>query len=447
MHPKLTVSGYRGIWGDTLTEDIALEYVRAFALLVLARGHATGKKTLLVGRDGRESGPLLAKAVITELVAAGFSVTDLGMMPTPTVLFLVRSEQADGAIIITASHNPIEYNGLKFATETGGFLNGSEVSEIENLRGAPLRGRAGGASAQGSGYFKKHLDAILQATDISAIRAREFDVALDPINSVGCTTTPQLLDALGAAHAGINTEATGQFAHAPEPVPKNLAGLQALVQETKADVGFAQDPDGDRLVVCDETGTLPSEEVMLALSVLSIMHKTPGDIVINLSTSNMSEDIAASFGHKTFRSKVGEANVLAGMREHAAVAGGEGSGGIIYPKMNAARDSFAGIALILELMAREKLPLSRIIASLPRYFMTKKNISFDGDLAALFASLTRSFSDAKTTTLDGLRLDFPNRSWIHVRPSNTEPIIRIIIEAGAQMEALGLMSMMEMLLH
>jgi phosphomannomutase len=456
MTPSLTVSGYRGIWGETLTEDIARDYVQAFGKLVEARG---GKK-ILVGRDGRKSGPLLAEAVIQELLTLGFDVVDLGMMPTPTVLFLIQTENAGGAVIVTASHNPIEYNGLKFAMESGAFTTEKDVAEIEVLRrpgaaqapraaaacqsGADSRassaGKSGASAAPGSRIdgnhlFTKHLDAIAAHIDFDSIRAAGFKVAIDPINSVGCTTTPLLLARAGATVFGINTEPTGDFAHGPEPVAKNLTGLEALVRESGADVGFAQDPDGDRLVLCDETGTILSEEFTLPLCLKAILQKKPGDVVINLSTSNVSEDIAATYGSKTFRSKVGEANVVQAIREHGAVAGGEGSSGAIWPAVNSTRDSYVCMALILELMAKDGRPLSEIAASLPKYFMTKNKIPRNGELAELYQNLIETFPEATADTRDGLRLDFGDRAWLQVRPSNTEPIVRIFSEAASRKRA------------
>jgi len=439
MQPKLTVSGFRGIWGQTLTEDIAREYVRAFSLFTQKHAATPSlRQTILVGRDGRESGATLLECVTRELLTAGFTVIDLGMMPTPTVLFLIGSEKADGAVIITASHNPIQYNGLKFVTAAGLFTTEAEVKEIESLREQTLPACPARTRTDGTHLFEKHLTKILENIDTEKIKEKKFTVALDPINSVGCTTSPQLFAALGATAEIINGEPTGKFAHEPEPLKKNLTSLQALVREKKCDVGFAQDPDGDRLVICDEYGEIPSEETMLALCIKAILSKTRGDIAVNMSTSNMCEDIASAFGVKTWRSKVGEANVVASMREHACVAGGEGSGGIIYPTINTARDSFVGIALILELMAQEEKPLSEIIAQLPKYFMVKDKIPFGGSTEALYTKLRSLFPKARETTTDGLRLDLENRSWIHIRPSNTEPIVRIITEAPTEAEAIDL---------
>lgn len=434
MEPRLTVSGYRGIWGETLTEGIAREYVRAFGAMLKKRG---GTK-VLVGRDGRKSGPILMEAVTRELLALGFDVVDLGMMPTPTVLYLVRTEGAAGAVIVTASHNPIEYNGLKFATETGAFTTEADVAEMKGFlapSGTHTPALPAGTRSRGDFLFQKHLDIIAEHVDFEKIRARKFSVAIDPINSVGCSTTPKLLELAGASVHGINMEATGDFTHEPEPVAKNLTALSALVREHACDVGFAQDPDGDRLVICDETGELLSEELTLPLCLMSVLAKTPGDIVINLSTSNVSEDIAAKFSGMTFRSKVGEANVVQAIHEHSAIIGGEGSSGAIWPATSGTRDSFTCMALILELMASDGRPLSAIAASLPKWHMSKSKFPRSGELSATYAKLISAFPEAKADTRDGLRLDFPDRSWVQARPSNTEPIVRIFTEAATLEQA------------
>ena len=437
MKPKLAVSGYRGIWGESLTEEIARTYVRAFALFVQKRG---GSK-VIIGRDGRESGPMIMEAVINEITSLGLNVIDLGMMPTPVVLFLTRSEQADGAIIITASHNPIEYNGLKFATASGAFTNEAEVAEITALYGLDVpKSVYPGTRTRANNLFAKYLTTILSSVDVEAIKACNFKVAIDPINSVGCTTTPLLLAELGATTVAINGEATGRFTHEPEPIAKNLTALQALVRENGAQIGFAQDPDGDRLVICDEHGNLLSEEMTLPLCLKSVLAKTSGDIVINLSTSNVSEDIATSFGGKTIRSKVGEANVVQAIRENNAIIGGEGSSGPIWPAVNGTRDSFVSMALILELMAQEHKSISELAQSLPEYTMVKEKIQYSGDLSALYPQIQVLFPEATANTLDGLRLDFTNRSWLHIRPSNTEPILRIFAEGSNSEETHNLVS-------
>ncbi len=438
MQPRLTVSGFRGVWGETLTEELACEYARAFAMFVLRRRG----KTVLVGRDGRASGMAIISAISAELTKAGLDVIDLGLIPTPTVLFLVRSEKAAGAIIVTASHNPIEYNGLKFVTDTALFTTEDEVLELEELRAdLPLMTSVvPGTHIAGTDFFDRHLAAILAHVSCETIARAGFRVALDPINSVGCTTTPKLFEKLGVESVIINGEPNGAFTHEPEPLPKNLTELRSIVLAEKCAAGFAQDPDGDRLVLCDETGTLLSEESTLALCLIAILRKTPGDTVINMSTSNRSMDAAADFGGTTYRTKVGEANVVAGIMARNAVAGGEGGGGVIWPAVNMARDSFVGIALVLELMAEMGKSLSELAALLPSYTMIKEKVAYDGDMAPAYRRLETAFFYGISNDLDGVRFDFPDRSWIHIRPSNTEPYVRVIAEALSEETAKALVA-------
>jgi phosphomannomutase len=424
--PHLTVSGYRGIWGETLTHEIVAELTNAFAHFVDVR---VGKR-ILIGRDARTSGSEIRDTIVETLTHLGFTVTDIGVVATPVVLFLTRDHAADGAIVVTASHNPIEYNGLKFVNRDGVFLSEKEVAEMKSYIYDPLptSERVGTVTLR-TDLTLRHREKVLASVDVSLIRAQKFRVVLDPINSVGAIETPELLAALGCSTTMINGEPNGLFAHEPEPVPKNLTDLGTAVREAGADIGFAQDPDGDRLVLVDETGTVVLEEYTLALAVQAVLEREPGDVVINLSTSNMCEDIAKTFGKKTFRTKVGEANVLAGIRAHHAVIGGEGSGGVIYPKVNETRDSFVAIALILELLARHKKQLSHLIAELPRYARIKEKHPLSISLDSFYTDLTDLWSDAAATLEDGIRLDWPDRSWIHIRASNTEPIVRIIGEA------------------
>ncbi len=426
--PQLTISGYRGIWGDTLTEEIAKMYARAYLSFIVSE---TGKKnpTIILARDGRESGPILLATIKNELVTHGARVIDTGLTATPIALFLVKEEKTDGAVVVTASHNPIEYNGLKFVSMSGTFTTKTEVEKIKAFfERNDLAPTGGGTAIDGTSLYKKHTETILKNIDVELVRSKKFKIALDPINSVGCIATPELLSFFDAEVSVINGEPNGKFAHEPEPLPKNLSGLAELVKEKKCDVGFAQDPDGDRLVICDENGVIPSEEVMLALCVKAVMQKNPGTVVINLSTSNMSEDIVRAFGRGVLRSPVGEANVVERMMTADAIVGGEGGGGIIWPTANMARDSFVGIALILELMAKEGKPISVLISELPKYFMQKEKMEFNGSLPDFYAAIKIKLGGVENNE-DGLRLDFPDRSWVHIRPSNTEPIIRIIAEA------------------
>ncbi len=441
MQPKLTVSGYRGIWGESLTPEIAKQFASAFCQFILKRGG----KNILIARDARGSGKEITDAIIPVFLSAGIDVIETGITPTPTVLFLVREQKLGGAIIVTASHNPIEYNGLKFVTDRGLFTNEADVAEMMSSMDTPVsQSSASGSHSVESELWKLHVEKIVSHVDRELIASKKLRVVVDVINSVGAVVDPYLFELLGVEAVILNGTPDGNFAHKPEPLPENLGTLGEKVRELKADIGFAQDPDGDRLVVVDETGTVLFEELTLALGLRAVLEKTPGDIVINLSTSSVNEMIAEQFGGKTFRSKVGESNVIEAMMAQHAVAGGEGSGGFIYPKMNAARDSVAGIAVILELLAKEEKPLSEIVATLPKTVMKKTKLSIQGvSLEELYRNVRTLFPNGVENILDGLRLDFPDRSWIHIRPSNTEPLVRVYFEAMDERRADELLEKIE----
>ena len=450
MQPKLTVSGYRGIWGTSLTPAIAHNFANAFAQFILKRGGTT----ILIGRDARVSGGAIMDVVSETLTKHGLNVIMGGLLPTPTVLFLVREMHYDGAIIITASHNPPEYNGLKFVTSKAMFTNETEVQELQEYLDAQKttidseheeKSSPEHSTTADSSLGQKHVAHILQKVDVALIASKHFKVVLDPINSAGAILGPQLLRELGCDVTVINGEPDGQFAHMPEPLPQNLTQLGAKVTEVGAAIGFAQDPDADRLVVCDETGTVVFEEYTLSLAIQSVLARTPGDIVINLSTSRTNEALAARVGKQTFRTKVGEANVVNGIVEHNAIIGGEGGGGVIYPAINACRDSLTGMALILELLAREEKPLSEIVRALPHFEMRKSKYPFTGELAPLYEKMKHTFPEATVNTVDGLRLDFSDGAWIGLRASNTEPIVRLIGEATTAERIDGLMQNIESL--
>lgn len=429
--PTLNVSGYRGVWGETLTPDIARDFTRSFAQFIEAR-HGN---TILIGRDARPSGPEIVAVVSEVLTQAGFNVIDAGIIPTPTVLLVIRKWGLSGGIIITASHNPAEYNGLKFVTSEGLFTTETEVEEIKTyLKGKPIENDIPGTITRREDAGQVHIDTILSHIDVDAIRDANFRVVLDPINSAGATVTPKLLKELGCVATIINGETTGTFAHRPEPTKENLVGFGEIILQEKAAVGFAQDPDADRLVVIDEKGEILSEELTLALAVKAVMLKKPGTVVTNCSSSNITKIIAEEYGQQKFNTKVGEANVVEGIKAHNAVIGGEGNGGVIYPTINICRDSLTGIALILELLAHEKKPLSEIVATLPPLYMAKDKITFSGDLEKLYGKIEMSFPDATVSHPDGIRLDFPKNGWMLVRPSNTEPIVRIMGESSTKQE-------------
>ncbi len=425
----VSVSGIRGIVGDSLTPDVILDYTRAFARLI--RG---GK--VVLGRDSRVSGPMIASLITGALASAGVDVIDLGIVPTPTVLLAVDDLKADGGIIVTASHNPKEWNALKLASSKGIFLNSEEskkLREILDKKDFPLMpwDKLGTISCDNEAV-KRHLDKICALVDEEEIRARHFTVALDCVNGAGGVITPLLLKRLGCTVHAINVEPTGLFPRDPEPTPSHLGELEALVKKTKAHIGFAHDPDVDRLALVTDEGQAPGEEYTLALAVESVLEKRKGDVVCNYSTSSLTEEAARRSGARLFRAPVGEANVAELIIEKKAVIGGEGNGGVIYPALHVTRDAPLGIALILDLMARRKTSVSELVKSFPSYIMVKEKKSFstlDKRREALKRLEGHAFPDALgIDTNDGLRLSF-EEGWIHIRPSGTEPAIRVIGES------------------
>lgn len=453
--PKLTVSGYRGIWGESLTDEIVENYIKAFIKFV--KENITENPTILLGRDGRESGPEIKGVIIKTFENNGVNFIDGDILPTPTVLFAVSKHKYDSAIIITASHNPREYNGLKFVTNKALFTNEEEVEKIkknyeEILQGNIASGNTDIILSKDSSYShqctpksssdnippqnynfpKEHADKILKNINVEKIRSRKFKVAVDMINASACVLDPYLFEQLFIELILLNNIPDGKFAHKPEPLKENLEDIARLVKEKGCDVGFAHDPDADRLVVINEKGEIISEEYTLALGVEAIMSKTKNkgeSVVVNMSTSQMNKDIALKYGGICIRTKVGEANVVNGIIENNAIIGGEGSGGIIYPTINMARDSFVSMALILELLLERNVTVSECVESLPKYEVKKNKIPMQGNLEDLYFKMKNYFKDGEVNELDGLRLDFFDGSWIHLRPSNTEPIIRLIGEA------------------
>ncbi len=440
--PKLTVSGYRGIWGETLNDEIAGSYARAFARFV-KEDTKKEKPDILIGRDGRESGPEIKKSVKGELENLGVNVIDGDIMPTPTVLFSVRKHKYDGAVIITASHNPIEYNGLKFVNKEALFCMEEEIIEIEkyhteekekkNTEHKELK-MDEKAKLAVPNFPKEHADHILSKVNVQAIQDRKFKVATDMINASAAVMDPYLFDKLGVEFIPLNGNPNGKFAHKPEPIRENLGEIMKITRELKTDLGFVHDPDADRLVLINENGEVVFEEYTIALAMENVLSKNPGrNSVINLSTSKTSADIAERYGSKCILSAVGEPNVVKEIMLNDAVIGGEGNGGVIYPSVNLVRDSFTGIALILELLAERKKTFSECLDLLPKYSMKKEKFSIVGlDLKDIIFKTKEHFKEARTIEIDGIRLDFEDSSWIHIHPSNTEPIIRIYGEAKTQ---------------
>lgn len=433
----ISVSGMRGIVGKDLTPELVARH--AAALGAWARSH--GKPAIVLGRDARTSGPMYALAATSGIMSVGADVIDVGMVPTPTVQLAVEHHHAGGGLILTASHNPIEWNALKFVGPDGIFLDGAAGNEVRALaeQGPPRTGWEGvGQYRTDSEAIARHLKQVLALPllDLAAIRRRKVKVALDCVRGAGGTTIPQLLEQLGCEVVAINLETDGRFPRAPEPIPENLGDLCRLVRESKADIGMAVDPDVDRLALVDETGHPIGEDYTLAFAVRAMLGGgraggqagSGGVVVANLSTSLVVEDAARDGGARFLRAPVGEANVARTIAESKAIIGGEGNGGVILPALHIGRDAPVGVAFILHLLARSKQSVSQLVASAPRYTIVKAKSPRGKDLAPVYAALTKRFPEAEADSRDGLRLAWRDR-WVHIRPSGTEPIIRYIAEA------------------
>ncbi len=429
---KVSISGVRGIWGESLTHEVLFKYLNAFANFLLKRR----AKKILIGRDGRITGGLILNLANYIFNSYGIDVYDCGISPTPTVLFSVKKIGFDGGLIITASHNPEEWNALKFVSNKGIFLTESELKELSSYLDnefKPSNYKEVGKYILSKDISLKHISSILRHIDFESIRQRKFKVVLDPVNSAGSFITPRLLEDFGCKVITVNEEVTGFFNRKPEPTPENLKHLKNIVLNKKADIGFAQDPDADRLVVIDEKGNVLNEEFTLALCVKHLLSKNPGNVVINLSTSMMSEVIASQYNCKCYRTKVGEANVVEGIIKYKAVIGGEGNGGVIYPLINLARDSLVGISIILEMLAINNTTISYEAFRLPHFIMKKDKLSLSKNWKEIkelvYNYLSKNFININEE--DGLRAELKdnNKGWIHIRPSNTEPILRIIGES------------------
>ncbi len=448
----VSVSGVRGIIGDSLTAQNALDFGRALGEFLLQQadtGSGTAPLRVAIGRDSRTSGPMIAQALASGLLAVGVSVIDLGVTATPTVALMGRFLKTDASVVITASHNPPEYNGLKFLRSDGIGFPGQSVGKIHQIYLGRLFRTAGidsiGHFSTDSRAHAHHVQTVLQFFDTRAIAQHRYRVVVDSINGAGCIATPMLLGKLAVELIHQNGAATGLFAHTPEPVKENLGALCDEVRRHKAAVGFAQDPDADRLAIVDEQGNYIGEEYTLALAVYARLLAKPGIVVTNLSTSRMVDDIAAKFSSQVIRTPVGEANVAAKMLELGAVIGGEGNGGVIDLRVGPVRDSFIAMATVLDLLARTGQTISELVQDLPRYTMIKTKFPSTAAQARLLVDRVRdAFKSEKLDTQDGVRIDWP-QGWVHVRPSNTEPIARVIAEANDESTARDLIGRVEKL--
>lgn len=428
----VSVSGIRGIVGGSLTPGAALAFASAL-------GDSSSGGRMVISRDGRPSGAMLRHAVLAGLTAAGCEVHDIGIAPTPTVGLAVRQLHAAGGIQITASHNPAQWNGLKMFGSDGRVLNAAEGRKVQ-LRFEKGIGRLVPWDAVGTvrdypGAEELHCHRVLEHIDGPRIRAAKLRAFLDANGGAGGPLGRRLLQQLHVETTSRGAEADGVFLHEPEPTADNLRDICPLVVAHHADVGFALDPDSDRLALIDETGRYIGEELTLALAVSFRLRRQRGPVVVNMSTSRINEDIAAQYGCACHRSAVGEANVADKMLEVGAVLGGEGNGGVLDPRIGLVRDPFIGMGLVLNLMAETGRKLSELVAELPVYHIVKDKYTVPRDrLPELYDALTKRWPDAAVNRLDGLRLDWPDR-WLHVRPSNTEPIVRVIAEAPQQSAA------------
>ncbi|HEX4123756.1 MAG TPA: phosphoglucosamine mutase [Tepidisphaeraceae bacterium] len=430
------VSGMRGTIGGTLTPTVVSQMAAAFARWLKQQGDsASSAKPIRVvfGRDSRPSGPWVRDAAIAALTASGIAVIDLDIVTTPGVAMMVRHLDADAGMIATASHNPIEWNGLKLLNRQAVALPPADAAAIRALYDAQetsfVRVHDLHQPSKNSETHALHVKRVLDYVDPLGISAKRFKVVLDSVNGAGCVATATLLSKLGCQLIHLNSTPDGKFPHEPEPTEANLTGLAAEVRRQKAAVGFAQDPDADRLAIVDEHGTYIGEEYSLALAAKLILSRRRGAAATNLSTSRMIDDIAKAHDGTVIRTSVGEANVVQAMLQHNAIIGGEGNGGVIDPRIVPGRDSLVGIAYVLQLMASTGQSISQLVADLPKYQIVKTKFPCrreDADRAV--AALRHEFATAKIDTQDGIRIDWEN-SWVHARPSNTEPIMRIIAEA------------------
>ena len=431
------VSGIRGRVGFGLSPDVVARYASAFGAWAVRQGSS---RAVVLGRDSRVTGPLFHQVARAALEAAGADVIDLGLTTTPSIQLAVEHHHAAGGLGITASHNPIEWNALKFIGASGLFLSAEQGAEMRALiaQGIPYATwDALGKTRFDGEAIARHIEAVLALPmmNVSAIRARGFRVAYDACRGAGGAIIPHLLERLGCEVHEINVETDGHFPRPPEPIPENLGDLERLVKDTGSQIGFATDPDVDRLALVSDDGKAIGEDYTLALACRVVLRHRKGHVVTNLSTSRVVDDAAADFGQQVIRAPVGEVNVALRMKKEHAVIGGEGNGGVILPELHLGRDAPLGVALMLQLMLEDPRSISQIVAASPRYAIIKDKLDLpNAPLDAVYAALRAAFPDAEADTQDGLRLGWPDR-WVHVRPSGTEPIVRVIAEAPTHEEA------------
>jgi phosphomannomutase len=440
-----SISGIRGTIGGKPGESLnpvdIVKFSAAYGTWLKKRDVENSK--IIIGRDARKSGQMVSDLVIMTLRSQGFNVINLGLAATPTVELAVAGTGAGGGIIVTASHNPAEWNALKLLNEKGEFLSAADGEEVLALASSEkfnfADSKSEGSLLTDNSWNRKHIDKILNLdlVDIQAIKKAKLTIAVDYINSVGGIIIPQLLTLLGVKkQTGLNTGSDGNFAHNPEPVPENLREISELVVSAKADLGFVVDPDVDRLAVICEDGTMFGEEYTLVAVSDYILNQTPGNTVSNLSSTRALKDVTEKYGCRYFSSAVGEVNVVEEMKKRNAVIGGEGNGGVIYPSLHYGRDALAGIALFLTHLAKSKMKCSELRRRYPDYVITKKKLALQqgADFKIVLDAVKKEFSDFEIDERDGMKIDYPG-GWVQIRKSNTEPIMRIYAEGKTLKDA------------
>lgn len=441
-----SISGIRGTIGGRAGEGLnpldIVKFTSAYATLIRRTCRQKSNK-IVVGRDARISGEMVKNVVCGTLMGMGFDVVNIGLASTPTTELAVTMEGACGGIILTASHNPKQWNALKLLNENGEFLNAEEGNEVLRMAAAEDFEFADidhlGSYREDSTYNRKHIDSVLalELVDVEAIRKAGFKVAIDCVNSVGGIILPELLERLGVTQIEkLYCEPTGDFMHNPEPLEKNLGDIMKLMKSGKADVAFVVDPDVDRLAMICEDGTMYGEEYTLVTVADYVLKHTPGNTVSNLSSTRALRDVTRKYGRQYHAAAVGEVNVVAKMKETNAVIGGEGNGGVIYPESHYGRDALVGIALFLSHLAHEGKKVSELRAAYPPYFIAKNRIDLtpEIDVDAILEKVKELYKDEDIKDIDGVKIDFPDK-WVHLRKSNTEPIIRVYSEAATLEEA------------
>ena len=442
-----SISGLRGTIGgspgDNLTPLDIVKFTSAFARMIQIKQQANEKLNVVVGRDARVSGEIVQGLVVNTLVSMGIDVIDLGLSTTPTVEFATVNEKAQGGVILTASHNPAQWNALKLLNEHGEFLSAVDGETLLQIASDEAFTYSSydklGTHTTKADYIQKHIEKIkeLDAVDPSLIRTKKFKVVTDSVHSSGGISVPVLLRDLGVEVVELFSEPHGKFPHDPEPLERNLQELMATVKKEGADFGIAVDPDVDRLAIVDENGEMFGEEYTLVACSDYILSKTKGPCVSNLSSTRALKDLAATYGVTYHAAAVGEVNVVAKMKEVGAVIGGEGNGGVIYPDNHYGRDALLGIALFLMLLSEREIAVSALRASYSSYFMTKEKLVLqlkDQELSKVLDEVAQRYNHLTPSTIDGVKIDFED-SWVHLRKSNTEPIVRIYTEAKTQIKA------------